>query len=133
MAYGYPYPQTPSYFNTNYMPPQMPQAMSMPAAQMPVPSAPALITVPDELTARNAQFPMDGNPAYFVNANGTEIYSKQLSMADGSVIFRRYKREAETAKADAPAYVTREELDAKMEELYQMVGAATAPERSEDT
>lgn len=128
MAYGYPYPQVPNYFNANYMPP-VPQ---VPTQQLQAP-APALISVPDELTARNAQFPMDGTPAYFVNANGAEIYSKQLSMADGSVIFRRYKRE-ETTKPEAPAYVTREELNAKMDELHQMIGAATAPanERSDE-
>lgn len=124
MAYGYPYPQTPSYFNTNYMPPQVQQ---MPQAQ--VPQGPSLISVPDELTARNAQFPMDGSPVYFVNSNGAEIYSKQLSMADGSVIFRRYKREQEPQNPAAPAYVTREELNAKLEELYQLLGTATDPKK----
>lgn len=46
MAYGYPYQQIPNYFNTNYS------------------INPTIATVPDEQTARNAQFPMDGSAAY---------------------------------------------------------------------
>lgn len=107
MAYGYPYQQIPNYFNTNYS------------------VNPTIATVPDEQTARNAQFPMDGSAAYFANANGQEIYSKQLSMANGSVIFHRFKREEQ--KQDSP-YVTREEMTAKFDELYQLIGQATAPE-----
>ena len=98
MAYGYP------YFNVS----------------------PSIVTVPDEQTARTAQFPMDGSAAYFINANGQEIYSKQLSMVNGSVIFNRFKREE--PKPETSAYVTREEMTAKFDELYQLIGQATAPE-----
>ena len=93
-------------------------------------SAPTLISVPDELTARNAQFPMDGSPVYFINSSTQEIYSKQLSMANGSVIWHRYKRDVESKTAE-PAYVTREELDAKIEELYQLLDPA--PTKGGDT
>lgn len=126
MAYGYPYlqPNVPGYFNTNYMPPQQPQFQQTPQ------NAPAqsmgLTQVPDELTALNAQFPMDGSPVFFINANGREIYSKQLSMSNGSVIFHRYKRE-EAAQKPENGYVTRAEMDAKLDELYQLLGAVTAP------
>lgn len=121
MAYGYPYPQPPApgYFNTNYMPQQIQQ-------QMQQSNAPTLMQVPDELTAMNAQFPMDGSPAFFINANGQEIYSKQLSMANGSVIFRRYRR-VEDTKPETPAYVTRDEMNAKLDELYQLLNTATTP------
>lgn len=121
MAYGYPYPQPPApgYFNTNYMPQQIQQ-------QMQQSGTPTLMQVPDELTAMNAQFPMDGSPAFFITANGQEIYSKQLSMVNGSVIFHRYRR-VEDAKPEAPAYVTREEMNAKLDELYQLLNTATAP------
>lgn len=130
MAYNYPFPQpaVPGYFNANYMPPQ-PQMMQMAQQlqpQMQPQNNPMLLSVPDELTARNAQFPMDGSPAYFINANGQEIYSKQLSMANGSVIFRRFRREEE-AKPEAPAYVTHDEMNAKLSELYQLIGDATSP------
>lgn len=125
MAYGYPYPQpnVPGYFNTNYMPPQ-PQFQQV--QQNAPPQNMGLTQVPDELTALNAQFPMDGSPVFFINANGHEIYSKQLSMSNGSVIFHRYKRE-ETAQKPENGYVTRAEMDAKLDELYQLLGAATAP------
>lgn len=120
-AYGYPYPQptAPGYFNTNYMPQQQPQFH-------PQQNGMNLVQVPDELTALNAQFPMDGSPAFFVLANGEEIYSKQLSMANGSVIFRRYKRD-EKSKGNEPAYVTHAEMKEKLDEIYQFLGAATAP------
>lgn len=126
MAYGFPYqqPPVPGYFNTNYMP-----QMQQPVQQIPQISqqpSPTLQVVPDELTALNAQFPMDGSPVYFANANGQEIYSKQLSMANGSVIFQKFKR-AEEQKPEAPNYVTREELEAKVGELYQLIGSVTAP------
>ena len=97
--------------------------MQIPQIQQP---APTITSVPDELTARNAQFPMDGSPVYFINANGQEIYSKQLSMANGSVIFQRFRR-VEEQKPETPNYVTREELESKIGELYQLIGAATAP------
>lgn len=121
MAYGFPYqqPPVPGYFNTNYSVSQM----QIPQIQQP---APTITSVPDELTARNAQFPMDGSPVYFVNANGQEIYSKQLSMANGSVIFQRFRR-AEEQKPETSNYVTREELETKINELYQLIGVATAP------
>lgn len=131
MAYGFPYPQppVPNYFNTNYMPPQLqPIQQQQPVQQVhqiQQASAPTLISVPDELTARNAQFPMDGSPVYFINVNNQEIYSKQLSMANGSVIWHRYRRDPENKTAE-PAYVTREELDAKIEELYQLLDPASA-------
>lgn len=121
-AYGYPYPQptVPGYFNTNYMPQQFqPQ---QPAQQ----SGMNLVQVPDELTALNAQFPMDGSPAFFILANGEEIYSKQLSMANGSVIFKRYRRD-EKSRGNEPAYVTHAEMKEKLDEIYQFLGAATAP------
>lgn len=129
MAYGYPYvqPPVPGYFNTNYMP-QMQQAQPVGQMQQTVP---VITQVPDELTAQNAQFPMDGTPAYFANANAQEIYTKQLNMSNGSVIFRRYRR-IEDAKLEEPAYVTREEMNAKLNELYQMLGAATAPDNGGD-
>lgn len=129
MAYGYPYqqPPVPGYFNTNYMPPQAPQyqqPQTQPNNNM------ALIQVPDELTALNAQFPMDGKPVFFINANGEEIYSKQLSMANGSVIFRRYRRDTQD-NGNATAYVTRDEMDRKLDEIYRLLGDATAPVTSE--
>lgn len=122
-AYDYPYPQpaVPNYFNANYMPPQ-PQMQSLQSVSQEA----RLMQVPDELTAMNAQFPMDGRPAYFINANGAEIYSKQLSMVNGSVIFRRYRLTEDEKKAE-PAYVTREEMDKKFDEIYQLLNAATAP------
>ncbi len=122
-VYDYPCPQpsVPNYFNANYMPPQ-PQMQPFQAASQEM----RLMQVPDELTAMNAQFPMDGRPAYFLNANGAEIYSKQLSMVNGSVIFRRY-RLAEDEKKTEPAYVTREEMDKKFDEIYQLLNAATTP------
>ena len=126
MAYGFPYqqPPVPGYFNTNYMPQMQQQVQQIPQiAQQP---ASTLQIVPDELTALNAQFPMDGSPVYFANANGQEIYSKQLSMANGSVIFRKFKR-AEEQKPESPNYVTHEELEAKVGELYQLIGSVSAP------
>lgn len=129
MAYGYPYPQSaiPGYFNTNYMPQQQqPQFQAQGQPQQGV----TMTQVPDELTALNAQFPMDGSPVYFINANRREIYSKQLSMANGSVIFQRYRLE-ENAGASQNGYVTRGEMDAKLDELYQLLGAATAPAPNE--
>ena len=85
MAYGFPYqqPPVPGYFNINYSVSQM----QIPQIQQPLPT---ITSVPDELTARNAQFPMDGSPVYFINANGQEIYFKQLSMANGSVLFHKF-------------------------------------------
>ena len=126
MAYGFPYqqPPVPGYFNTNYMPQMQQQVQQIPQiSQQP---ASTLQIVPDELTALNAQFPMDGSPVYFANANGQEIYSKQLSMANGSVIFRKFKR-AEEQKPESPNYVTHEELEAKVGELYKLIGSVTAP------
>lgn len=127
-VYDYPYPQPtiPNYFNANYMPPQQQQQATY---QQPTQR---LTQVPDELTALNAQFPMDGSAVYFINANGNEIYSKQLSMANGSVIFRKF-RQVEDTKPTEPAYVTRSEMDKKIDEIYQYLGAMTAPnaERSE--
>lgn len=124
-AYGYPYPQpaVSGYFNTNYMPQQQPQFQPPQQAQ---PNSLTLMQVPDELTALNAQFPMDGSPAFFINVNGEEIYSKQLSMANGSVIFRRYRRD-EKSKGNEPGYVTHAEMKEKLDEIYQFLGAATAP------
>lgn len=111
MAYNFPWqqPAIPNYFNTNY---------SVTTQN------PSIIAVQDELAARNAQFPMDGTPVYFANANAQEVYSKQLSMTDGSIIFKRYKVDAEPK---TQPYVTHDELDAKFEELYQLIGNATAP------
>lgn len=125
-AYDYPYPQpvVPNYFNANYMPPVSVQS-PMQSMQSTAPDM-RLVQVPDELTAMNAQFPMDGRPVYFVNANGGEIYSKQLSMVNGSVIFRRYRQVEDEKKAE-PAYVTREEMDKRIGEIYQLLNAATAP------
>lgn len=125
-AYDYPYPQpvVPNYFNANYMPPVSVQS-PMQSMQSTAPDM-RLVQVPDELTAMNAQFPMDGRPVYFVNANGGEIYSKQLSMVNGSVIFRRYQQVEDEKKAE-PAYVTREEMDKRIGEIYQLLNAATAP------
>lgn len=125
-AYDYPYPQpvVPNYFNANYMPPVSVQS-PMQSMQSTAPDM-RLVQVPDELTAMNAQFPMDGRPVYFVNANGGEIYSKQLSMVNGSVIFRRYRQVEDEKKAE-PAYVTREEMDRRIGEIYQLLNAATAP------
>lgn len=125
-AYDYPYPQpvVPNYFNANYMPPVSVQS-PMQSVQSTAPDM-RLVQVPDELTAMNAQFPMDGRPVYFVNANGGEIYSKQLSMVNGSVIFRRYRQVEDEKKAE-PAYVTREEMDRRIGEIYQLLNAATAP------
>lgn len=122
-AYGYPYPQptVPGYFNTNYMPQQF-----QPQQQIAQQNSMNLVQVPDELTALNAQFPMDGSPAFFILANGEEIYSKQLSMANGSVIFRRYKRD-EKSKGNDPAYVTHAEMKEKLDEIYRFLGEATAP------
>lgn len=129
-TYGYPYPQpaVPGYFNANYMPPQQMQFQQPQSAQQN--NNLALMQVPDELTALNAQFPMDGSPAFFINANGEEIYSKQLSMANGSVIFRRYRRD-ERDKGNTPAYVTHAEMEQKLDEIYQLLGAATAPTTAE--
>lgn len=128
-AYDYPYPQpvVPNYFNANYMPPQ-PQQMqfSQPSVQQLVSHETKLLQVPDELTAMNAQFPMDGKPIYFINANNGEIYSKQLSMVNGSVIFRRYKQVDDTKKEDT-GYVTRAEMNQKIDELYQLLNVATEP------
>ena len=95
MAYGFPYqqPPVPGYFNINYSVSQM----QIPQIQQPLPT---ITNVPDELTARNAQFPMDGSPVYFVNANGQEIYFKQLSMANVSVIFQRFRRAPLLASAN---------------------------------
>lgn len=117
MAYGYHYtqPAVPGYFNTNYMPPQQMETKIMSITQ-----------VPDELTALNAQFPMDGSPVFFVNSNGVEIYSKQLSMANGSVIFKRY-RLTEDAKPDQQAFVTHDEMDVKIKEIYSLLDSLTAP------
>lgn len=130
-TYGYPYPQpaVPGYFNANYMP-QTQQFQPPQMQTQPNNNGLALMQVPDELTALNAQFPMDGSPAFFINANGEEIYSKQLSMANGSVIFRRYRRDAQD-KGNAPAYVTHAEMDKKLDEIYQLLGAATAPTTAE--
>lgn len=41
------------------------------------------------------------------------------------MIFHRFKREEQ--KQDS-SYVTREEMTAKFDELYQLIGQATAPE-----
>lgn len=119
-TYGYPYPQppVPGYFNTNYMPQQQ--------YQQPVQQGMRLTQVPDELTALNAQFPMDGSPIFFINSNGQEIYSKQLSMANGSVIFRKF-RELKEEKPNAPSFVTHAEMDKKLDEIYQLLGAVTEP------
>lgn len=129
-AYGYPYPQPPvqGYFNANYMPQQQ---FQQPNPQ-PVQHGLRLTQVPDELTALNAQFPMDGSPVFFINANGQEIYSKQLSLSNGSVIFKKF-REVKEAKPEAknPGYVTHAEMDQKLEEIYNLLGAATAPTTTE--
>lgn len=123
-VYDYPYPQpaAPNYFNTNYMPPQTFQS------QQPTQQQQRLTQVPDEITALNAQFPMDGSAVYFINANGHEIYSKQLSMANGSVIFRKF-RQVEDAKANEPMYVTHSEMEKKIDEIYQYLGTVTAPKK----
>ena len=55
-----------------------------PQPQQPRPQFPQVITVPDELTARSAQIPMDGTDPYFFNSQAGEIYAKRLSMVDGS-------------------------------------------------
>lgn len=122
-TYGYPYPQppVPGYFNTNYMPQQ--QFTQNP---QPMQHGMKLTQVPDELTALNAQFPMDGSPVFFINSNGQEIYSKQLSMANGSVIFKKF-REVKDAKPNEPSFVTHAEMNKKLDEIYQLLGAATAP------
>lgn len=124
-VYDYPYPQpaVPNYFNANYMPQTYQQQTYQ---QQTGQAAQRLTQVPDELTALNAQFPMDGSPVYFINANEQEIYSKQLSMANGSVIFRKY-RQIEDAKPAEKAYVTHGEMDKKFDEIYQYLGALTAP------
>lgn len=129
-VYDYPYPQptVPNYFNTNYMPPQQPQQQFQ--MQQPVSQETKLIQVPDELTAMNAQFPMDGRPIYFINANGGEIYSKQLSMVNGSVIFRRFKQVEDSKPAEA-GYVTHAEMNRKIDEIYQLLGTMTAPATTE--
>lgn len=125
-TYPYPYPQppVPGYFNANYMPQQFPPQQSAQQQGM------RLTQVPDELTALNAQFPMDGSPAFFINANGQEIYSKQLSMANGSVIFRKF-REIKEEKPTEPGFVTHAEMNKKLDEIYQLLGAATAPATGE--
>lgn len=128
-TYGYPYPQppVPGYFNANYMPLPQQQQFQQSSSQ-PVQQGVRLTQVPDELTALNAQFPMDGSPVFFINSNGQEIYSKQLSLSNGSVIFKKF-REVKEAKPEAkdPGYVTHAEMNQKLEEIYNLLGAVTAP------
>ena len=130
MAYNYPY-QQPTYFNTNYVPPQQYPQMQQPS-QMQTPTVPQIAPSPsitpvmDELTARNAQFPMDGSLAYFSNVANGEIYTKQLSMLDGSVIFNVYRKMQPVAPPTVD-YATRAEVDKLREEILNMIGTATAP------
>lgn len=93
MAYGWGYGNlngmsTGGYFNANYTPPQ-----EMPW-QMPMPNGGA-VSVRSEQEARQMQIPLDGSRTVFVNEGNGEIYTKMLSMEDGSIRFETYVRRQE--------------------------------------
>lgn len=113
MAYGYPY-QQPTYFNTNYMPPQQ-----MPMQQMPTAPQSSITTVRSEMEARQSPIPMDGSMSVYHNPDAGEIYTKRLSMEDGSIRFDVYRR-TEAAPVQQPEYATMEyvrALEARIEAL----------------
>lgn len=80
---------------------------------------PRVIPVRDELTARSAQIPMDGSETYFLNKDSGEIYSKRLSMVDGSIVFECYKkREPEFPEKERYATIAMlEELSERLKRL----------------
>lgn len=90
--------------------------------------APAIMQVPDELTARSAQIPMDGSNTFFFNENAGEIYTKRLSMVDGSIIFEAYKkRECELPVKERYATVAQlDEIAARLTKLEASEGGNEA-------
>lgn len=83
--------------------------------------APTIMQVPDELTARSAQIPMDGSETYFLNKDSGEIYSKRLSMVDGSIVFECYKKR-EPEFPEKERYATIAMLDELSERLKRLEG-----------
>ena len=98
MAYGWGYGNpaamsTGGYFNANYTPQELPW-------KMPGPNGGA-VSVRSEQEARQMQIPLDGSRTVFVNEANGEIYTKMLSMEDGSIRFEAYVRRAEPEDAGA--------------------------------
>lgn len=96
---------------------------SQPQQPCPPPVKPfaSVLPVPDELTARSAQIPMDGSDTFFYNKSSGEIYVKRLSMVDGSIVFESYKRR----ESEFPAkerYATVAQLDEISERLKKLEG-----------
>lgn len=121
----YPYYQNMQMSNGNFYPGQMQSTWQQytqqnQMQQMP-PQQTIMQTVPDEMTARNAQIALDGSTAFYINTNGKEIYTKQISMSDGSLIFKKYVIE-EPNKTQLKEYATLEDLEKLKIELYKMLG-----------
>lgn len=89
---------------------------------------PSIVPVPDELTARSAQIPMDGSNTFFLNEKAGEIYAKRLSMVDGSIIFEAYKRrECELPAKERYATVAQlDEITARLKRLEMPEGGNEA-------
>ncbi len=92
-----------------------------PQPQQPRPQYPQVIAVPDELTARSAQIPMDGTDTFFHNAQAGEIYTKRLSMVDGSICFDVYKKRA-PEYPEKERYATVAQLDEISARLKKLEG-----------
>lgn len=130
MAYGWGYGNpngmsTGGYFNANYTPPQ--EMMW----QMPMPNGGA-VSVRSEQEARQMQIPLDGSRTVFVNEGNGEIYTKMLSMEDGSIRFETYVRrqEPEACKGEDAGEMLRA-LEGRVAAIERALKTGAADEKAE--
>lgn len=140
MAYGYPY-QT-SYFNTNYMPPQMPQMPQMPQAS-PLPQMPQAQSAQQQpgsnvqwvyvngVQGAREQIVQPGQTLWMMDNNDPVIHIKAVDSLGTSTLrsFRLTEisgQEAPSAPAapaiDMSQFATRAEVDALSAQLNKLIG-----------
>lgn len=140
MAYGYPY-QT-SYFNTNYMPPQMPQLPQMPQAGQ-LPQMPQAQSAPQQpgsnvqwvyvngVQGAREQIVQPGQTLWMMDNNDPVIHIKAVDSVGTSTLrsFRLTEissQEASSAPAapaiDVSQFATRAEVDALSAQLNKLIG-----------
>lgn len=76
--------------------------------------------------ARASQIDLDGSLYVFPDLGNKKIYTKQINM-DGTATFNIFELAAPAEEAATPTYVTRDELDAAIEQLKASLTAAPAP------
>lgn len=109
-------PERPGYFNANY--PIINQNVNrQPQFANPMqPPMPVVQYVPDEMTAKRGQFPMDGTPVIYINENAQEIYMRYLNLNDGTVPFKKFA----IVEDKQPVFATADDIGALRNEIQKL-------------